>query len=59
LAAASRDAGLTRHNHLEVRDMKAFLGGFMVAGLLVSRAFAQSSAGTWNDLTDRFQIDTG
>jgi hypothetical protein len=39
--------------------MRAFVGGFIVTGLLVSPAFAQSSAGTWNDLTDRFQIDTG
>ena len=39
--------------------IKALFGGILVAGLLVSPAFAQSSAGTWNDLPDRFQIDTG
>lgn len=39
--------------------MKALLGGILVAGLLVSPAFAQSSAGTGSDLPDRFQIDTG
>jgi hypothetical protein len=31
----------------------------LAAGLLVSPAFAQSSAGTWNGLSDRFQVDTG
>jgi hypothetical protein len=35
------------------------VGGLLAAGLLVSPAFAQSSPGTWNDLPDRFQIDTG
>jgi hypothetical protein len=31
----------------------------MVASFLVSPASAQSSASTWNGLSDRFQIDTG
>jgi predicted porin len=31
----------------------------VVACLLVTPAFAQSSSGSWNDLPDRFQIDTG
>jgi len=39
--------------------MKAVIGGVLAAGLLVSPAFAQSSPGTWNGLSDRFQIDTG
>jgi hypothetical protein len=39
--------------------MRAVIGGVLAAGLLVSPAFAQSSAGTWNGLSDRFQIDTG
>jgi hypothetical protein len=38
---------------------KAILGGVLAASLLVSPAFAQSSSGTWNGLSDRFQIDTG
>ena len=39
--------------------MKAILGGVLAASLWVSPAFAQSSSGTWNGLSDRFQIDTG
>ena len=39
--------------------MRSFLGGIIVTGLLVSPAFAQSSAATWSDLPDRFKIDTG
>ena len=39
--------------------MRAVIGGILAAGLLVSPAFAQSSPGTWNGLSDRFQIDTG
>ncbi len=39
--------------------MKALFGGIVAAGLLVSPALAQTPAGTWNDLPDRFQIDTG
>jgi hypothetical protein len=40
-------------------DVKALVGGVLVAGLLVSPAFAQTSDATWNDLPDRFQVDTG
>jgi hypothetical protein len=39
--------------------MRAVIGGVLAAGLLVSSAFAQSSSGAWNGLSDRFQIDTG
>ncbi len=39
--------------------MRSILGGVLAASLLVSPAFAQSSSGTWNGLSDRFQIDTG
>jgi hypothetical protein len=39
--------------------MRAVIGGVLAAGLLVSPAFAQSSPGSWNGLSDRFQIDTG
>ena len=39
--------------------MRVVIGGVLAAGLLVSPAFAQSSPGTWNGLSDRFQIDTG
>ena len=44
--------------------MKTILSGVLGASLLVSPAFAQSpsgapSAGAWNGLDDRFQIDTG
>jgi hypothetical protein len=39
--------------------MRAVFGGVLAASLLVSPAFAQSSSGTWNGLSDRFQIDTG
>jgi hypothetical protein len=39
--------------------MRAVIGGVLAAGLLVSPAFAQSPSGTWNGLSDRFQIDTG
>jgi hypothetical protein len=39
--------------------MKTILGGVLAASLLASPAFAQSSPGAWNGLSDRFQIDTG
>jgi hypothetical protein len=39
--------------------MKTVLGAVLTLGLLASPAMAQSSYGTWNDLPDRFQIDTG
>ena len=39
--------------------MKTILGAVLAASLLVSPAFAQSSSGTWNGLSDRFQTDTG
>lgn len=35
------------------------LGAILGAGLLATSAFAQSSASTWSDLPDRFQIDAG
>lgn len=39
--------------------MRTVIGGVLAAALLATPAFAQSSPGTWNDLPDRFQIDTG
>jgi len=39
--------------------MRTVIGGVLAAALLASPAFAQSAPGTWNDLPDRFQIDTG
>ncbi len=39
--------------------MRTIIGSLLAAGVLVSPAFAQSSTGTWNDLPDRFQVDTG
>jgi hypothetical protein len=39
--------------------MRTVIGGVLAAALLASPAFAQSPPGTWNDLPDRFQIDTG
>ncbi|RPH36044.1 MAG: hypothetical protein EHM91_16490 [Planctomycetota bacterium] len=39
--------------------MKAVFGGILAATLLTSPAFAESSSGTWNGLSDRFQVDTG
>ena len=39
--------------------MRALIGGVLMAVLSAPFAFAQSSTGTWNDLPDRFQIDTG
>jgi predicted porin len=39
--------------------MRAVFGGVLAASLLASPAFAQSSSGAWNGLSDRFQIDTG
>jgi opacity protein-like surface antigen len=39
--------------------MKAVVVAALAATLLVPSAYAQSSSGTWNDLPDRFQIDTG
>ena len=38
---------------------KVTFGGLLAATLLAVPAFAQSSSGNWNDLPDRFQIDTG
>ena len=35
------------------------LGGVLAAGLMATPAFAQSSAGAWSDVPDRFQIDAG
>jgi predicted porin len=35
------------------------IGGVLAAGLVTSPAFAQSSSGTWNDIPERFQVDTG
>mgnify|MGYP001815885310 FL=1 len=39
--------------------VRAVIGGVLAAVLSAPFAFAQSSTGTWNDLPDRFQIDTG
>ena len=39
--------------------MKAVLGGVLAAILVAFPAFAESSSGAWNGLSDRFQIDTG
>ncbi len=39
--------------------MRTFSSCILVAVLQASSAFAQSSSGTWSDLPDRFQIDTG
>ena len=39
--------------------MRTVIGGVLAAALSAAPAFAQSSTGTWNDLPDRFQIDTG
>lgn len=39
--------------------MRVVLAGILVSGVLASPAFAQTPAGTWSDLPDRFQIDTG
>jgi hypothetical protein len=39
--------------------MKKLILATIVAHGLAHAAFAQSSSGTWNDLPDRFQIDTG
>jgi len=39
--------------------MKAVFRAILAVSLLVSPAFAQSSSGNWNGLSDRFQIDTG
>jgi len=39
--------------------MRTVIGGVLAAALWAAPAFAQSSTGTWNDLPDRFQIDTG
>jgi len=38
--------------------MRTVIGALVAAALLASPAFAQSPS-TWNDLPDRFQIDTG
>jgi hypothetical protein len=46
--------GLLRDKHMS----RTRLVTFLAASLLASPALAQSS-GTWNDLPDRFQIDTG
>jgi hypothetical protein len=39
--------------------MKTAIGGLLAAALLAPPAFAQTSSGPWNGLSDRFQIDTG
>jgi hypothetical protein len=39
--------------------MRSALGAIIAVVLLATPALAQSSYGTWNDLPDRFQIDTG
>lgn len=39
--------------------VKSVLRAVVAAFLLASPAFAQSPSGTWNGLSDRFQIDTG
>lgn len=39
--------------------MRTVLSAVFAVGLLASPAMAQSSYGTWNDLPDRFQVDTG
>jgi hypothetical protein len=39
--------------------MKAVLRTVVAAFLLSSPAFAESPSGTWNGLSDRFQVDTG
>lgn len=39
--------------------MKSILGGVLAASLLAPPAFAQSSSGAWNGLSDRFRIDAG
>jgi hypothetical protein len=40
-------------------DMRVVLAGILLGSVLTSPALAQSTAGTWNGLPDRFQIDTG
>jgi hypothetical protein len=37
----------------------SILGGVLAGALLATPAFAQSSAGAWSDVPDRFQIDAG
>src|SRR5258705_9057686 len=39
--------------------MKSLFAAVVLTGLLVTPASAQTGAGAWNDLPDRFQIDTG
>jgi hypothetical protein len=39
--------------------MKIVIGGVLATSLLAASASAQTSPGTWNGLSDRFQIDTG
>jgi hypothetical protein len=39
--------------------MRTVIPCVLAASLLAPPAFGQSSSGTWNDLPDRFQIDTG
>ena len=39
--------------------MRTLIGGVLAVAMLAAPAFAQSSSGAWNDLPDRFQIDTG
>ena len=39
--------------------MRTIIGGVLAAALLAPPAFAQSSSGASNGLSDRFQIDTG
>ncbi len=39
--------------------MRTVIGGLLAAALLAPSAFAQSSPGAWNGLSDRFRIDAG
>ena len=39
--------------------MKSAVGAALAVALLSTPVYAQSSYGTWNDLPDRFQVDTG
>jgi hypothetical protein len=43
----------------ETLRVRHVIAGLLAACLLVAPAFAQSPSGTWNGLSDRFQIDTG
>jgi hypothetical protein len=52
----------SRHRRAVLRArhlIGAVIGGVAMAALSAASAFAQSSAGTWSGLPDRFQIDVG